>query len=172
MTLKSTGVRSLALALLVGSALLGGTGVAVAGGSPSLPGQPTYSAPPYAPAAYATQWTISQGTPTRTIAVHGGAAGRIWQVLQFTNVGTAPLSRAILTVQVVGVEVDNSWNYSGPNLGLVQLLNSNGVFTNTGAGVQDLGTIDPGSYSDHVLNMRYASSVQELQVSLWVWYLP
>lgn len=176
MKLKTAGLRVLALALVVGSVLVGGTGVAVAAGSPSPQGPPTYSAPPYVYANYGSQWTISGVTPTMTISIRGGSAGRIWQVYQVTNVGTTPLNKAIATVAVVGVEVGGQSCYTSSCLALVQLLNSNGVFpTNempTGVNVQDLGTINPGSSSDHVLNMKYDSSVTEFIISFHVWYLP
>ena len=175
MKLKTAGLRVLALALVVGSVLLGGTGVAVAAGSPSPQGPPTYGVPPYVP-AQASQWTISGVTPTMTISVQGGNAGRIWQVYQVTNVGTTPLSKAIVQVGIMDVDVNGTWCYSTSCLGLVQLLNSNGVLpigeTTTGVDVQDLGTINPGSSSDHVLNMRYDSSVLKFEVWIWVWYLP
>ena len=176
MKLKTAGLRVLALALVVGSVLLGGTGVAVAAASPSPQGPLTYSAPPYVYANYGSQWTISGVTPTMTISIRGGSAGRIWQVYQVTNVGTTPLNKAIASVAVVDVEVGGQWCYTSSCLALVQLLNSNGVFpTNempTGVNVQDLGTINPGSSSDHVLNMRYDSSVTKYIISFHVWYLP
>ncbi|MGC8497958.1 MAG: hypothetical protein ACP5OV_00440 [Acidimicrobiales bacterium] len=86
------------------------------------------------------------------------------------------MSRALATVAVVDVKVNGSWCYTSNCLALVQLVNSNGVFPSNedaaGAYVQDLGTIQPGSSSDHVLNMRYDASVQEFEIAFEVWYLP
>ena len=170
MRLKTTAVRTLAVALLVGSVLLGGTGVVVAGASPSQQGQRTYSASLYTQAEYQTQWIPGGVTPTHTITIQGGAAGRMWQVYQITNVGTTALSGAIATIQVFDVTGCSD----SACLASVQLLNSNGVFTggSPGTEVQDLGTIDPGSSSDHVLNLRYDSSVTGFSIRFLVWYLP
>ncbi|MDG7007277.1 MAG: hypothetical protein JRN06_03400 [Nitrososphaerota archaeon] len=132
----------------------------------------SYSAPPYVPAAYGTQWTIAGVTQVTTVTIQDGHAGRAWQVYQVNNVGAVPLSRAISTVQILGVEIDGTWLHDPTSLAMVRVLNSNGVFTNTGAYVQTLGTIEVGSYSQHVLNIAYSSNIQEFTFSFNVWYLP
>ncbi|MDG7011355.1 MAG: hypothetical protein JRN57_04470 [Nitrososphaerota archaeon] len=132
----------------------------------------SYSSPPYAQAVYGAQWTVSGVTTSQTVTIQNGAAGRIWQVYQVNNVGSVPLNKAIVTFQVIAVEVGGTWYASGPNLALVRLLNSNGVFTTTKAQVQSLGTIDAGSDSQHVLNVAYDSSVQKFYFQFLVWYNP
>ncbi|MGC8618666.1 MAG: hypothetical protein ACP5UZ_08050 [Thermoplasmata archaeon] len=132
----------------------------------------TYSSPPYSEATYGTQWTVTPITPTQTITIQGGSAGRMWQVYEITDVGTTPLNKAIVTVQITWVEIGGVWYNTASNLGLVQVLNSNGIFEPSGAYVQCLGTIQPGSSSNHVLNIEYGSSVQEFVFSFNVWYVP
>ena len=132
----------------------------------------TYTAPPYTEATLSTQWTIGQITPIQTLTIQGGSAGRIWQVYEVNNVGNIPLYKAIATIQIISVEVGGHSYTSSQYLSLVKVLNSNGVFEPNGAYVQCLGTIQPGSSSNHVLNIEYGSSVQELRFSINIWYIP
>ena len=131
----------------------------------------TYNNPPYVEAT-SNQWTITPITPIHTITIQGGSAGRIWQVYEVTNTGSVPLHKAIATIQIISVTIGGVKYTSGSNLALVQVLNYNGVFEPNGAYVQSLGTIQPGSSSNHVLNIEYDSTVQELVFSINVWYIP
>lgn len=170
MKVKKVGIIILALALALAAVIP--AGAAFASSTPSKADQPEYSSPPYTEGTYGTQWTVSGITPTKTVTIKNGAAGRIWQVYQVNNVDSVPLNKAIATIQVFKVEVGDKWYTDSTHLALVQVLNSNGVFTNNGAYVQHLGTIEPGSYSQHVLNMAYDSSVQKFIFWFSVWYIP
>lgn len=132
----------------------------------------TYTAPPYTEAAYGTQWVVAPITTSQNLNIQGGSAGRIWQVYEVNNIGNIPLNKAIATIQIIAVEVNGNWYTSSQYLSLVKVLNSNGVFEPNGAYVQCLGTIQPGSSSNHVLNIEYGSSVQEIYFSFSVWYIP
>ena len=126
----------------------------------------------YVQATYGQQWTYQRVTTPVFVSVHDGSAMKWSFVYQINNVGSSPLYKAILVVHMNKVEVGGTWYTDATHLGMVHLVNANGVMTGTSNAYQELGTIAPGSFSQHVLNMEYSSGVQQFVFHISVWYVP
>lgn len=124
----------------------------------------------YVAADYST-WQISGAESGHYIEIQGGDAARWWQVWRISNVGSFPLTKAIMVIHFYRVYISGGWVYDPEIIEqCAHIINSNGIWDDKY--VLRLGTIEVGEYSEHVVNVWLDASVVIASMWIDVYYLP